>query len=87
MYKTAYGLSPAYLTYLISKHVPSRSLRSRDANLFCVPRTFSKYGDRRFGVCGPLLWNKLSEHKMPILLSNFKVVENSSFHCVLQLIA
>ena len=46
MYKTAYGLSPAYLTDLISKHVPSRSLRSRDADLFYVPRKFSKYGDR-----------------------------------------
>ena len=50
MYKTAYGLSLAYLTDLISKHMASRSLRSRDADLFYDPRTFSKYDDRRFGV-------------------------------------
>ena len=58
MYKTAndlYGPLPAYLTDLIFKHVPSRSLRFREADLFYVPRTFSKYGDRRFGLCGPLL--------------------------------
>ena len=30
-----------------------------DANLFVVPRTFSKFSDRRFSVCGPLLWNNL----------------------------
>ena len=40
MYKTTYGLSPAYLTDLISKHVPSRSLRARDADLFYVPLRF-----------------------------------------------
>ena len=34
MYKTAKSLSPAYLTDLISKHVPFRSLSFRDANLF-----------------------------------------------------
>ena len=54
MYKTAYGLSPAYLNDLISKHVPSRSLPSRDVDLFYVPCTFSKYGKPRFGVCEPL---------------------------------
>ena len=73
MYKTAYGLSSAYLTNLISILVSSRFLRSRDADLFSVPRTFSKYGDRRFGVCGPLLWNNLPEHpKMQILFLNLK---------------
>ena len=73
MHKTAYGLSPAYLTDLISKHVPSRSLRSRDADLFYVPHTFSKYGDHRFDVCGPLLWNNLPEHiKNANSVSQFK---------------
>ena len=52
MYETIYRLSPTYLTDLISKHVLSRSLRSHDTDLFYVPRTFSKYDDRRFGVCG-----------------------------------
>ena len=62
MYKTAYSFLPAYLTDLILKHVRFRSLRSRDTDRLYVPRTFSKYGDRRFGVCGPLLWNNLPEH-------------------------
>ena len=73
MYKTAYGLSPAYLTDLISKHEPFRSLRSRDADHFIVPRTFSKYGDRKFGVCGSLLWNNLPEQiKNADSVSQFK---------------
>ena len=73
MYKTAYGLSPAYVTDLICKYVPSRSLRSRDADFFYVLRTFSKYGDRRFGVCGPLLWNNLPEYlKNTDFVSQFK---------------
>ena len=62
MYKTSYDLSPAYSTDLISKHMPSRFLHSRDADLFYVSLTFSKNGDRRFGVCGPLLWNNLPEY-------------------------
>ena len=72
MYKTANGLSPAYFTDLISTHVPSRSLRSSNADLFYAPCTFSKY-DRKFGVCGPLLWNNLPEHiKNADAVSQFK---------------
>ena len=59
MYKTFYVFLPAYLTGLISKHVPSRSSSSRDADLFYIPRTFPKYGDSRFDVCVPFLWNNL----------------------------
>ena len=73
MYKTACGLSSAYLTDLISKHVPSRSLRSRDADLFNVLCTFSKHGDRRIGVGGPLFSNNLPEHiKNANSVSRFK---------------
>ena len=62
MYKTSCSHSPAYLTDLISKYVPSRSLLSRDADLFYVPRTFFKYGDRRFSVCESLLCKNLPDH-------------------------
>ena len=62
MYKTAHSLSPACFTDLISKHAPSRSLRFYDTDLFLCPCTFSKYGNRRFGVCGPPLWNNMPEH-------------------------
>ena len=50
---------PLYLVDLISRHVPTQALRSRDANLLAVPRSFSKFGDRRFSVSGPRLWNDL----------------------------
>ena len=73
MYKTAYGLSPAYSTDLISKHVPSQYLRSCNADLFYVPCTFSKYGDQRFVACGPLQRNNLLEHiKNADSVSQFK---------------
>ena len=55
------GLLSAYLTDLISKHVPSQFLRSRDADLFYVRHMFSSYGDRRFGV-HKLLRNSLPKH-------------------------
>ena len=50
---------PLYLVDLISRHVPTQALRSRDTNLLAVPRSFSKFGDRRFSVSGPWLWNDL----------------------------
>ena len=59
MLKILNGQSPLYLVDLISKHVRTRALRSRDTNLLAVPRSFSKFGDRRFSVSGPRLWNDL----------------------------
>ena len=56
------GQSPSYLVDLISRHVPTRALRSHDTNLLAVYRTSSKFGDRRFSVCGPRLWNNLSTY-------------------------
>ena len=55
MYKVVNGSSSSYLANLVSQHVPSRYLRSSEANLFVAPCTFSKFVDRRFSVCGPLL--------------------------------
>ena len=56
VFKVINGLSPTDLTDLITHHpVPSRSLRSTDSNLLFVPCTFSAFGDRSFGVCGPPL--------------------------------
>ena len=59
MYKVVNGSPSSYLANLVLQHVPSSYLRSGDANLFVVPCTFSKFGDRRFSFSGPLLWNKL----------------------------
>ena len=52
-FKVVNGYSPSYLTSLLSKHVPSRVLRSSDADLLSIPRTLSKFGDRKFSVDGP----------------------------------
>jgi len=49
-------------TNLIQKHEPSRTLRSSNANLLYVPHSYSKFGDRKFSVCVPLLWNALPQH-------------------------
>ena len=50
------------LVNLISKHVPTRTLRSRDTNLLAVPRSSSEFDDHRFTVSGPQLWNNLPIH-------------------------
>ena len=47
--------SPSYLVDLISRHVRTRALLSCDTNLLAVPRSFSKFGNRRFSVSGPRL--------------------------------
>ena len=62
MFKVLNGHSPVYLSDLVSRYVPARPLRSSDCNLVLVPRTYSKYGDRRFSVSGPVLWNDLPEN-------------------------
>ena len=51
VYKILNGQSPLYLVDLISRHVPTRAIRSRDTNLLAVPRSSSKFDDRRFSNC------------------------------------
>jgi len=63
----------SYLVGFISKHVPSCFLHSNDAELLNFPRTYSKYGDQRFSVWGPLLWNALPQYvKDANFLDQFK---------------
>ena len=62
-FKVVNGYSPSYLTSLLSKHVPSRVLRSSNADLLLsIPRTLSKFGDRKFSVNGPRFWNALPQY-------------------------
>ena len=58
-FKVVNGYSPSYLTSLLSKHVPSRVLRSSDADLLSIPRTLSKVGDRKNGS---RFWNALPQY-------------------------
>ena len=59
VFKILNGQSPLYLVDLISRHVLTRALRSCDTNLLALPGSSSKFGDRRFSVSGPRLWNNL----------------------------
>ena len=55
VYKAINGLSPSYISNLLSFCSSSYSLRPCSNKLFQVPRSKLKsYGDRRFSIAGPL---------------------------------
>lgn len=59
VFKSIFGLAPVYLSNLINEYTAVRNLRSNSKDLLIVPTTRTVYGERRFGVCGPKLWNAL----------------------------
>ena len=60
LYKAINGLSPSYISNLLSFCTSSHSLRSCSNKLLQVPRSKPKsYGDRRFSIAGPKLWNSI----------------------------
>ena len=60
VYKAINGLSPSYISNLLSFCTSSYSLRSCSNKLLQVPRSKLKsYGDRRFSIAGPKLWNSI----------------------------
>jgi hypothetical protein len=58
-YKTLHYNSPSYLSGLLCRYRPTRSLRSESKNKLVVPRTTSTAGGRSFSSFGPTLWNSL----------------------------
>ena len=62
-YKIIHNHAPSYLTDLINMKTPtSMSLRSSSKSKLAIapgPRSRTRYGDRAFSVCAPLLWNNL----------------------------
>ncbi len=59
-YKALNDLAPAYLTNLLSRYNPTRSLRSQNSGLLVVPRIAkSTKGGRTFSYLAPKLWNSL----------------------------
>lgn len=63
VFKSLNGLAPSYLSELLTKHNPSRKMRSTSQLLLDVPRSKLKTrGDRAFSVAGPRLWNALPLH-------------------------
>ncbi len=62
-YKALNGLPPAYLTSLLSRYNPTRSLRSQNSGLLVVPRIAkSTKGGRAFSYLAPKLWNSLPDN-------------------------
>ncbi len=61
-YKALNDLAPVYLTNLLSRYNPTRSLRSQISGLLVVPRIAkSTKGGRTFSYLAPKLWNSLPD--------------------------
>ncbi len=62
-FKALNGLAPAYLTNLLLRYNPTRSLRSHNSGLLVVPRKAkSTKGGRTFSYVAPKLWNSLPDN-------------------------
>ena len=60
VYKAINGLSPSYISNLLSFCSSSYSLRSCWNKSLQVPRSkLTSYGDRRFSIAGSKLWNSI----------------------------
>ena len=61
-YRSLHGLSPAYISDLLTPYLPSRSLRSSNAGHLVIPRVhLKKYGKRSFAFVGPSTYNGLPQ--------------------------
>ena len=61
MFNAVHGLSPHYISELITPYTPTRSLRSSSQLLLQVPPHRTKtYGKRTFAFSAPALWNSLT---------------------------
>ncbi|KXJ24407.1 hypothetical protein AC249_AIPGENE22575 [Exaiptasia diaphana] len=62
-FKALHGLTPSYISELISVYKPKRTLRSSNELLLSVKPYFTKtYGSRSFSVAAPTLWNSLPSY-------------------------
>ena len=59
-FKALNGQAPKYISELLVPYKPSRTLRSQDQCLLCLPSgKTTKLGNRSFQKAAPSLWNKL----------------------------
>ena len=58
-YKILQQQQPTYLQPLLSRYIPSRSLRSGEQIQLIIPRTNTRIGTRAFSVAAPTIWNSL----------------------------
>ncbi len=62
-FKARHGLASPYLKDLLTEYKPTRNLRSSDACLYKIPRTYTKtIGPRAFECSAPVLWNSIPQH-------------------------
>ena len=62
-FRSLCGSAPSYISELTTRYQPTRSLRSASQCLLKeLSMHTSTYGDRRFAVCAPRLWNCLPLH-------------------------
>ena len=61
VYKCLHGISPPYLSDVLTLYQPGRSgLRSSDDKLLLsIPTRSKSFGDRSFSIAGPKLWNSV----------------------------
>ena len=60
-FKSIHHQAPEYLSTILIKHEPSRTLRSSSRNLLVVPKSKSKLFDRSFSVAAPTEWNNIPD--------------------------
>ena len=73
-YKALHGSAPTYLTDLLVKYCPVRSLRSVEQGLLTVPKACTvRYGKQAFAYIAPALYNQLPmEVRKSPTLNTFK---------------
>ncbi len=59
VYRGLNNQGPTYITELLQRYTPTRSLRSVSELQLVVSRTRTTFGDKAFSRAGPILWNKL----------------------------
>ena len=58
-FKVQASSEPTYLSELLHRYLPIRSLRSCEQNLWSVPRCKTVTASRAFSVAAPSIWNSL----------------------------
>ena len=61
VFKALNSKSPSYISELLTKHRPARSLRSADQALLTETLSRTAWGDRAFYSSGPKVWNSLPQ--------------------------
>jgi hypothetical protein len=59
VFKARIGLTPSYISDLLTPYVPKRNLRSTVDNLLVIPFSRTAISARAFRSYGPTLWNNL----------------------------